>query len=134
MNLFAAHTEIILGMILVGYLYYICMISRKKLIKEQKQPEINFNGMPETSIRILKSRIENVSNAHIISSNGKYEYCTYIENGHSFIFYPHKSTNGIYSVRVRVSNPNIVSEEKTKILKELVSLGFHCKSLPKNWR
>lgn len=107
----------------------------QKLFSKKEQPNIQdetFKDIPERLLKILTKEAKE-NGGSILPGQGKYEYCWYQEKGYRFIFYPHTSSNGHKSIRVRVSNPMLVTVEKTKILKRLVSLGFHCKSLPKNW-
>lgn len=107
----------------------------QKLFSKKEQPNIQdeaFKDIPERLLKILTKEVKE-NGGTISPGQGKYEYCWYTEKGHKFIFYPHTSSNGHKSIRVRVGNPMIVNPEKTKILKRLVNLGFHCKSLPKNW-
>lgn len=101
-----------------------------KLIKKDQKEDLG--NIPENLYKILKREVKE-NGGTIFPGRGMYEYCWYEEKGHKFIFYPHTSSNGHKSIRIRVANPMIVSVEKTKILKRLISLGFHCKSLPKNW-
>ena len=128
MGLLTAYTSIVIGMILVSYLCYICCIRKEMCMLKSKS-----DGMPDDLKRILSEQARK-NNGTISPGHGKYEYCWYEEKGHKFIFYPHTSSNRITSIRIRVANPMIVDEEKTKILARFIKMGFHCKTLPSNWR
>lgn len=135
MILVSAATISMIPIFCLIFFIYTAIKFKKDLKKESFENNVraHFNNIPEKDFDLIKEKALS-DMGYILEGNSKYEYCVYVEKGHKFIFYPHKNSQGNISTRIRVANPAVVTEEKTDILKDFIRMGFHCKSLPKNYK